>query len=53
MFVKLRGLPDPRVQGSGNLGATNVMRIAGKKPAIITLAIDVLRHYFSCAGTIP
>jgi glycerol-3-phosphate acyltransferase PlsY len=37
------GLPDPREQGSGNPGATNVMRIGGKKAAAITLAGDALK----------
>ncbi len=37
------GFPDPRGQGSGNPGATNVMRIGGKKAAAITLAGDALK----------
>ena len=40
---KLMGLPDPRSQGSRNPGATNVLRIAGKKAAAITLAGDFLK----------
>lgn len=36
-------LPDPRSEGSGNPGATNVLRIAGKGPAALTLAGDVLK----------
>ncbi len=40
---KLMGLDDPRTQGSGNPGATNVLRLGGKKAAIITLAGDVLK----------
>lgn len=39
----LMGLPDPRSQGSGNPGATNVMRIGGKKAAGITLLGDMLK----------
>jgi len=39
----LMGLPDPRTQGSGNPGATNVLRHGGKKAAIITLFFDVLK----------
>jgi len=31
IVCRLMGLPDPRGQGSGNPGATNVMRIGGKK----------------------
>lgn len=37
------GLPDPREGGSGNPGATNVLRLAGKAPAALTLAGDVLK----------
>jgi glycerol-3-phosphate acyltransferase PlsY len=37
IICRLMGLPDPREQGSGNPGATNVMRIGGKKAAGITL----------------
>lgn len=40
---KIMGLPDPRTQGSGNPGATNVLRLGGKKAAIITLIGDVLK----------
>lgn len=44
---KLMGLPDPRSQGSRNPGATNVLRIGGKKAALITLAGDAIK------GVIP
>ena len=37
------GLPDPRTQGSNNPGATNVLRIGGKKAAAITLVGDSLK----------
>jgi len=40
---RLMGLPDPREQGSGNPGATNVMRFGGKKAAAITLLGDMLK----------
>ncbi|HED15545.1 MAG TPA: glycerol-3-phosphate 1-O-acyltransferase [Gammaproteobacteria bacterium] len=40
------GLPDPRTQGSHNPGATNVMRVGGKKAAALTLAGDVLKGVF-------
>lgn len=43
IVCKLMGLPDPRSQGSGNPGATNVMRLGGKKAAAITLAGDLLK----------
>ncbi len=40
---KLMNKVDPRTVGSKNPGATNVMRHAGKKAAIITLAGDLLK----------
>jgi len=36
---------DVRRQGSGNIGATNVRRVAGSRPALMTLAADVLKGY--------
>lgn len=39
----LLGLPDPRTQGSRNPGATNVLRIGGRKAATITLLGDCLK----------
>ena len=43
LFVK----PDPRTHGSGNPGATNVLRIAGKPYAVMVLLFDILK------GAIP
>lgn len=37
------GLPDPRTQGSGNPGATNVLRFGGKRLAMIVLLGDLLK----------
>ena len=37
------GLPDPRTEGSGNPGATNVLRLGGKVAAALTVAGDVLK----------
>lgn len=34
---------DVRMSGSGNIGATNVLRTAGKKLGIATLALDILK----------
>ena len=36
-------LPDPRQSGSNNPGATNVLRLSGKKYAIIVLLADVFK----------
>lgn len=41
------GMADPRDTGSGNPGATNMLRSHGKWPAIITLLIDIIK------GTLP
>ncbi|MDO7596924.1 MAG: glycerol-3-phosphate 1-O-acyltransferase PlsY [Pseudomonadota bacterium] len=43
VLCKLAGLPDPRSQGSGNPGATNVLRFGGKKLAATVLVVDVLK----------
>jgi glycerol-3-phosphate acyltransferase PlsY len=44
---KLMGLADPRQTGSGNPGATNVLRSGNKVAAALTLAGDIIK------GTIP
>lgn len=43
IVCRLLGLPDPREQGSGNPGATNVLRFGGKKVAIVVLLGDALK----------
>ncbi|HNE01197.1 MAG TPA: glycerol-3-phosphate 1-O-acyltransferase PlsY [Plasticicumulans sp.] len=43
LVCRLMGLPDPRSEGSRNPGATNVLRIGGRKAAAITLAGDFLK----------
>lgn len=43
VISRLMGLPDPRGGGSGNPGATNVLRLGGKKAAVFTLIGDVLK----------
>ena len=47
LVCKLAGLTDPRTGGSGHPGATNVMRLHGKKVAILALSGDIL------TGVIP
>ncbi|HEV6967715.1 MULTISPECIES: glycerol-3-phosphate 1-O-acyltransferase PlsY [Roseateles] len=39
------GLSDPRSYGSGNPGATNVLRSGNKAAAILTLVFDALKGY--------
>ena len=36
-------LPDPRTIGSGNIGATNMLRLGNKGAALLTLFFDVLK----------
>ena len=43
IVCRIMKLPDPREGGSGNPGATNVLRLGGKKAAALTLAGDVLK----------
>jgi glycerol-3-phosphate acyltransferase PlsY len=47
IICQLFRLPDPRLHGSGNPGATNVLRLGGTLPAVLVLVVDVLK------GTIP
>lgn len=43
VVCRVAGLPDPRENGSGNPGATNVLRIGGKTAAAAVLIFDVLK----------
>ncbi len=45
IVCRLMQLPDPRSEGSKNPGATNVLRLGGKKAAIITLLGDSLKGF--------
>jgi acyl phosphate:glycerol-3-phosphate acyltransferase len=42
---RLMGLNDPRTYGSGNPGATNVLRSGNKVAAILTLLFDALKGW--------
>ena len=44
LWAKARGI-DIRTVGSGNIGATNVMRALGKGPGIAVLLIDALKGF--------
>lgn len=43
LVCRALSLPDPRENGSGNPGTTNVLRLGGKKAAAMTLAGDMLK----------
>jgi len=47
LVSRLFKLPDPRLNGSNNPGATNVFRLGGALPAGLVLVFDILK------GTIP
>lgn len=44
---KAMGLPDPHSYGSGNPGATNVLRTGNRKAAVLTLLGDALKGWFA------
>src|SRR5271155_3180813 len=44
---RLFGLPDPRSYGSGNPGATNVLRSGNKAAAVLTLAGDGFKGWLA------
>jgi len=50
IVCKVADLPDPRTEGSGNPGASNVLRVAGKHYAAIVLLGDALKGF--CAVVI-
>ncbi len=43
VLCKLAHLPDPRLTGSGNPGATNVLRLGGRSAAFGVLIFDLLK----------
>lgn len=47
VFSKIFGLADPRTYGSGNPGATNVLRSGNKLAALLTLLGDAAKGWFA------
>jgi glycerol-3-phosphate acyltransferase PlsY len=46
-FVRLSSKQDIRTMGSGNIGATNVHRTAGRKAGIIVLLLDIFKGWLA------
>jgi glycerol-3-phosphate acyltransferase PlsY len=49
LVSKIFGLPDPHSYGSGNPGATNVLRTGNKAAAVLTLVGDGLKGFIAVA----
>src|SRR6202789_1533529 len=47
LLVKLRTGKDVRASGSGNIGATNVLRTTGRAVAVATLLLDIAKGLFA------
>jgi glycerol-3-phosphate acyltransferase PlsY len=50
IFSRVLGSVDVRTVGSGNIGATNVLRAAGKGAALLTLLADALKGFLPAFG---
>ena len=61
LMAKVTGAEDIRKSGSGNIGATNVTRLLGKKLGVLTLLGDVLKavvpmlaaHWYLVKSAVP
>lgn len=51
LVVKLKEGQDVRTVGSGNAGATNVLRAAGRGPAALALGLDLFKGVAAVVGT--
>jgi acyl phosphate:glycerol-3-phosphate acyltransferase len=47
LLVKLTTGKDVRAEGSGNIGATNVLRTTGRAVAVATLILDIAKGYIA------
>ena len=45
LVSRAMGLPDPRTYGSGNIGATNVLRSGSRRAALLTLVGDAAKGW--------
>ncbi|HEX4595706.1 MAG TPA: glycerol-3-phosphate 1-O-acyltransferase PlsY [Bryobacteraceae bacterium] len=47
LLVRLKTGEDVRSMGSGNIGATNVLRTSGRAIAVVTLLLDIAKGFFA------
>ena len=47
LLVRLKSGEDVRSMGSGNIGATNVLRTSGRGVAVATLVLDIAKGFFA------
>src|SRR6201989_3225761 len=47
LLVKWKTGADVRTAGSGNIGATNVLRTTGRAAGILTLLLDIAKGWFA------
>src|SRR5882762_7907218 len=47
LVVKWKTGADVRASGSGNIGATNVLRTTGRAAGVITLLLDIAKGFFA------
>ena len=52
LVAKARGI-DIRTSGSGNIGATNAMRVLGKPAGIFVMLVDALKGFAACYWLAP
>ena len=50
LVARAAGGTDIRRAGSGNIGATNVLRTLGRGPAVLTLVGDIVKGYLAVAA---
>ncbi|HWL52561.1 MAG TPA: glycerol-3-phosphate 1-O-acyltransferase PlsY [Chthoniobacteraceae bacterium] len=50
LVARMRGI-DIRQHGSGNIGATNVLRVVGRKWGFLVFALDALKGFLAVYGT--
>lgn len=49
ILARYASISDPRIIGSGNIGATNIARIGGWKLGVMTAVLDAMKGFFAVA----